>query len=1043
MNLSAPFIKRPVMTTLLASASLTFGVLAYFQLPVSDLPNIDFPIISVSAVYPGASPTTMATTVATPLEKELLQIEGVTELKSTSLQSSTSITIQFSPSRSVNEAAQDVQAAISRAQSNLPSDLPEPPTYSKINTGSMPIMYLTLTSHILTEGQLYDYGNGEIAQTLSTLDGVGQVSVYGNKSAYRIKVDPISIENLGIDLSTVSSAITSGTTTIPAGSINGNTLNFLLDGNAQLLSKEAFENLIVTYKDGAPVRLRNIASVEHSVSSPDQVMNVIANGKGFDGAAVVLAVFRSPGKNTVEIAEEVKSRLPDISEDLPADLELSIMYNKADTIIESINDVKTTLLIAFILVVAVVFLFLGRIADTVIPAVAIPFSLLLCIIGMHGFNFSLDNISLMALTLAVGFVVDDAIVVLENTVRRMEQFGESPLRAAINGSQEIAFTIISMTISLAAIFVPLAFMPGILGLMFNEFAVTIMLTIFTSSIVAITISPMMCARMLAARGKDRKPSAMEQAANRVLVPLTDLNTSIIRWMVRRKWLVCLIWVLLLGGTILLLAIVPKAMLPDGDSGSISGSLITRQGASTDEIRRLQTEVLQVFDNNSAVTSGILYSGSGQSNGMIFIDLVKRSERPGMSDVVKDLRDKLAPLQSGSVSLNPVPVISLGGGGGGGTGSISYSLRAPQQDILYEWARKFTEKLETLPQVQDVDSSLKLATPSIQFDIHRDRASSLNVTARSIEQTLSLGFGGGRLTTIKTPVDQYDVVLELDDAYRKSFESLSSLKVASSDGNLVPLDEVASWEITAGTQSVEHLQQQPAVTISCNPGEGYSASDAQNAISTLADQMLPKVIDHEFPGQAGQDIEKTIVSLVVLLAVAILVMYLVLGILYESYVHPITVLSSLPVAAFGGLFSLLVTGSELSLFAFIGMFMLLGIVKKNGIMIVDFANDIRKTRDVSPEEAAVEASHQRFRPILMTTLSAVVGALPIALGFGADGSSRQPLGIVVVGGLILAQLVTLYVSPVVYVIMDKLEVHYLERIPFFRKYKGEEEAPAEA
>lgn len=1030
------------MTTLMSAAVLAFGVIAYFSMPVSDLPNIDFPYISVTVTYPGASPLTMASTTATPLERQFLQIQGVTQITSSSSAGLTVIYIQFDPTRKIDAAAQDVEAAISRAQPDLPPDLPTPPTYAKLNSNAQPIIYLTVNSRTMSEIQLYEYAEREIGTRLSTLNGVAQVSFYGNKAAMRIQVDPHALEAKGLSLTDISSAITTGTANIPTGSIDGKSYTYTIDTQGQLLTAKAFQELIVGYKNGAPIRLGEIATVIRGVSNKMLVMNISGNGKTEPGSSIVLGIFRSPGFNTVALAKDVRANLPKIEATLPSSVKLSVFYDSSLTVIESIDDVEITILITFVLVVIVVFLFLKHLRDTLIPAVSIPFSLLLTAAIMHWLNYSLDNLSLMALVLAVGFVVDDAIVELENTVRRMEEYGESAFVASVNSSQEIRFTVFSMTLSLAAIFIPLLFMPGLIGLLFKEFGGTIVLTILMSAVISMSLTPMMCARMLRPHKKDTEKKApfLARTMDQFFDWVQHWNGRILKWVLHHRYVAIIIWVCTFGGTLFLFTLVPFSLFPDGDSGAANGAIIMRDGASTAQISALQKQVHSILQKNEDIENILTINGlggaAGGNQGIIFMTLKPPHERKPMAEVMTDVRKELNGLMNGSVIVTPVPTLGLGGGSG--TGAFSYTLTGPDSKELYQYAEEFRSRMEKLPEIRDVLSDLKLNSPTLEIHILRDRASSLGVTSAAIQRTLSLAYSGARVTTIRTEANQYDVVVELSGKYRDEAQDLSTLRVPGKDGKLIPISEVARWNKTVGPVSVQHVQQQASVAISYNLRPGVAAGDASKAVEALAAATLPKTIGHSYLGVG--DLLKTVRGIMVLLVVAILLMYMILGILYESYAQPITILTSLPVAAYGGLLTLYIFGATLSIYGFIGLFLLLGIVKKNGIMIVDFALH-RKEHGDSPEEAVTVASHTRFRPIMMTTLAAVMGALPIALGFGADGASRRPLGLTIVGGLIFAQVITLYVTPVFYIYMDAFEEKVLNKLALFKKHGPSDPAVA--
>lgn len=1006
------------MATLLSAAALAFGLLAYVRLPVSDLPNVDFPTISVSAGYPGASPETVSTTITTPLERQFVQIEGLQKITSTSSESQSKITLEFLPSRSIDSIVIDVQAALSRAQPDLPPNLPSQPTYKKLDTEAAPVMYLAAYADTLSASELYDYANGAAAQQLSTIEGVAQVSVFGTKRAIRTQVNPLKLQSLGLSLEDVAAALQSGSSMLPTGNMQTAEANYFLKTEAQLDTAEEFGNLILATPDGSPIRLSQVGRVIDGVSAPDFTMKLISDGKKVSGASVVMAIYKSPGMNTVALANTIKAELPNIRKVLPNGISLEVFYDGSASIIASIDDVKDTLFIAFILVVLVVFIFLGRLRDTLIPAVAIPFSLLMTFIVMYLLGFSLDNLSLMALTLAVGFVVDDAIVILENTVRRMQELDEDARTAALNSSREIGFTVLSITVSLAVVFLPLAFLPGIIGLLFKEFAITIIATIFMSGIVSLTLSPMMCARIL--RKHSGKDTWLVSSINAIFNLALKVNGRILNWMLRFKPVALLVWVACLVGSFMLLSKLPKGLLPEGDSGAIMGSVVAKPGASADEVRKAVDEIIDAIAQNPYVdfslVNGGYSNGSGDSVGVIFCGLVPRGERPGIDAVVDQLRQSLEPMLTAKGIIKALPI--LGFGGDDGPGAISYTLRGTDPDELYDYAIQLEQKLHGVTGLRDIESTVSEGAPAIVFDIKRDRASMLGVDATSLERTLGFAYSGGRVTTIKTSHDQYDVILELLDEFSGQEQNLAMLTIPNAEGLPIPLSEVARWRVVAESPAIKHEANQTSVQISFNLKKGVKHTEAVAEVKKVADAIIPQSITHGFGG-AEKEAQDTGSRMLLLLLLAVGVMYIVLGILYESYLLPITVLSSLPVAAYGGLLTLFVFGSELSIYAFVGLFLLLGIIKKNGIMIVDFASKYR-AEGKSVHDAIFLACQTRFRPILMTTMAAMMGALPVAIGFGAEGSSRQPLGLVVVGGLVFAQIITLYVTPVIYVYLDKLE-----------------------
>ncbi len=1060
MNLSEPFIRRPVMTVVLTVSAMVFGVLAYFQLPVNDLPAVDYPVIQVTVGYPGASPETVASTIATPLERQFMQIPGLELVTSRSTQGFCSMTLQFALTKSIDAAATDVQAAITRSTGNLPVDLPSPPTFSKTNPNDQPILYAALTSNSMTQGQIYDLANTQVGQRISILSGVSQVAVYGTKSAIRIKANPSALAARGLSIDDLAAAIRQGTTYQGAGQIDGPDRTFLLQPQGQLDSAAAYDNLIISMKDGSPIYLKDVATARDSVQDERISMRFWVRGKEVPKATVVLAVFRQAGSNAVEVAGAVKALLPEVSRQLPGSVSVVPIYDRSQSIVNSVDDVKETLYIAFILVVIVIFMFLGRVTDTMIPVVALPLSLLLTFIVMNVLGYSLDNLSLMALTLAIGFLVDDAIVFLENTVRRMEQYNEKPLQAALNSAKEISFTILSMTLSLSAVFVPMLFMSGLVGRIFREFAVTIVVAILSSGIVSLTLTPLMCARLLGQRGHGTKKSFIERIIGGVEHRVLKVYGHSLWFFLRHRWVSAMIWIICLGGTGFFAWIVPKAFLPIGDSSFVRGVLIAQEGASPQHMHELQIQAEEALHANEAVKMTFTAAGIGQllasNQGFMLAFLKDPGERPPVPMPGPDGKPVMLPdptiqqvaaslmagiamkLQGAFAVLQPNPVLQISTGATANqTGQFSYAISGINPQEVYDASEALLGKLREQQgrMFATVISDLYRHTPNLRIDILRDKASSYGVSPTRIESLLRNAYSQNYVYLIKKPQDQYQLILEVSDQARTHPDDLGLLYVRSDDGrNLVPLSAVAKWEQVLGPQAVNHLNQFTSVTISFNLVPGVPIGDATTFIENAARQTVPSQLRGEFQGEA-LTFRQTMASLGVLMILAIFVMYVILAILYESYIHPLTVLSTLPTALVGGLLTLYLFGEEASLYAFVGLFMLMGIVKKNGIMIVDFAIQ-RVAEGETAEQSIHDASMDRFRPILMTTLAAIMGAVPIALGWGTEGSTRRPLGLVIVGGLIVSQLITLYVTPVIYLYLEVLQEKVLNRIPFFAAhYEG--------
>ena len=1058
------------MTVVLTVSAIVFGVLAYLSLPVDALPAVDYPVIQVQVGYPGAAPETVASTIATPLERQFMQIPGLEMITSKSSQGNCSLTLQFDLNKSVDAAATDVQAAISRAAGNLPQDLPAPPTFTKTNPNDQPIVYIALMSNSMTRGQLYDLAYTQVAQRISILSGVSKVDVYGTKSAIRIKADPSALASRGMSMQELSAAIEKGTSFQGAGQFDGPSRTLLLKPQGQLQTAEQYANLIITMRNDAPVFLKDVAKVEETVEDDRINMRFWVRGRELPTAVTVLAVYRQAGANAVDVAGRVWGLRDDILATLPGGVDIRPIYDRSRTIRKSVFEVQETLLIAFILVVGVIYIFLGRATDTLIPVVALPLSLLLTFIAMRWLGYTLNNLSLMALTLAIGFLVDDAIVFLENVVRRMEKFSETPMRAAINGAKEISFTILSMTLSLAAVFLPLVFMAGIIGRIFREFAITIVIAIIASGIVSLTLTPLMCARMLRQRGHGARKSWMERIIGGIEQRVLAAYGSSLWFFLRHRWISALIWVLCLAGTIWLFIAVPKAFLPPGDSSFAVGVIIGQEGASPEVMREYQVKAEQVLAESDNANMAVSVTGIGRflgsNQGIMFVSLKTPEERkplktvtgqtieePTIHDIATDTSARMMMNMPGAMGImTPQPVLEISTGATSRQGGqFSYSISGINPLEVYEAAGKM--QMELMGQVGTIFagpplSDMYLKTPNLKINILREAASTYGVSATAIESLLRESYSQNYVYLIKKAEDQYQVILEARDRDRTHPEDLEKLYVRSDDGQrLVPLSAVATWEEAVGPQSVNHLNQFTSVTFNFNLVPGVPLEQATNFVEEVAAKVLPTHLRGQFQGEA-LTFQETMQSLTVLMVLAVFVMYVILAILYESYIHPITVLSTLPTAMVGGLATLFLYGMittgrpvEASLYAFIGLFMLMGIVKKNGIMIVDFAIQ-RIAGGESAEQSIHDASMDRFRPIMMTTMAAVMGAVPIAFQLGASGSERQPLGLVIVGGLIVSQLITLYVTPVIYLYMELFQEKVLNRIPFFAAhYEGHAEAAA--
>jgi HAE1 family hydrophobic/amphiphilic exporter-1 len=1045
MNFSELFIRRPVMTVALTVSVLLFGLFAYFRLPVSDLPAIDYPVIQVQVNYPGATPETMANNVATPLERQFMQIPGLELVTSNNGQGHSSFVLQFDLSKSLDGAATDVQAAITRASGQLPLDLPSPPTFTKTNPNDQPIMYIAMVSDTATEGQLYDYANTQVGERISILPGVSQVSVYGTQSAVRIKADPSKMAIRNITLEDLTNAIKNGTAYTGAGQVDGPHRTFLLQPQGQLMTADQYQQLIVGQSNGAPVYLKDVATPRDSVQDERIDMRFWVRGYPQPGATVVVAVFRRAGVNAVDVANSVRSILPNIQSQLPSSVLIVPAYDRSRTIVTGIKDVQTTLYIAFVLVVIVIFIFLGRATDTLIPAVALPLSLLLTFIAMKVLGYSLDNLSLMALTLAIGFLVDDAIVFLENTVRLMEA-GRGAFEASVESAKEISFTILAMTLSLAAVFIPLVFMSGLMGRIFREFSITIVISILASGIVSLTLTPLMTSRLLSNRGEGAKKTWMERAFGAIERRVLDFYGRQLWFFLRNRWISAVAWAICLVGTVYFFYVVPKAFLPVGDSSFIRGVLVAPEGSSPDQMHAYQTQAEKIMKANPAVRSTFTMSGNAQflgSNQAFLIAFLKDpSERAPIAQVAGQLMGGIASSVPGVVAfLQPNPALEISTGAtANAQGQFAYAMSGIDANEVYATANKMLMKMREYPGFLFVNSDLYNHTPNLQVDILRDQAKLYGVSETRILTLLHDAYSQNYSYLIKKATDQYQVILEVADDQRSAPEDLSKLYIKSDDGQrMIPLSAVTSWHPVIGPQAVNHINQFTSVTMFFNLKPGYAIGPATQFVETSAKQILQSGVQGALQGEA-LIFQNTVSDLAILMVVAVFVMYVILAILYESYLHPITVLSSLPVALLGGLLTLWIFGEEASLYAYIGMFMLMGIVKKNGIMIVDFAEQ-RVRQGVPDDQAIHDASMERFRPIMMTTAAALLGAMPIALGYGADGSSRRPLGLVVVGGLVLSQFITLFVTPAIYLYLEEFQEKVLDRFSFFRSSREPVATPA--
>jgi multidrug efflux pump len=1028
MSISSPFIHRPVATTLLTIAIGLSGALAYFFLPVSPLPQVEYPAIQVSAGLPGASPETMASSVATPLERQFGRIAGITEMTSSSYLGSTSIAMQFDLSRNIDAAARDVQAAINAARGQLPANLPNNPNYRKVNPADAPIMILGLTSDTYSVARMYDAASSILQQKLAQLEGVGQVIVGGGAlPAVRVDVNPTVLNHLGVGLEDVRAVLASANANRPKGEIAGDRYAWSISATDQLLKADEYKPLIVAYRQGAPVRLSDVATVTDSVE--DLRTAGLVNGK----TAVVLILWRQPGANIIETVDRVRDQLPQLQAEIPAGMDVTVVLDRTTVIRASLRDVKFSMTLSIVLVILVVFVFLRDPRTTLIPSVAVPVSLISTFGVMYLMNYSVNNLSLMALTIATGFVVDDAIVVVENITRHREQ-GMRPMQAALLGAREIGFTVLSMSISLIAVFIPILLMGGIVGRLFREFAVTLSVAIAVSMAISLTTTPMMCARIL--KAGDRNGHGV----------LYRINERAFRWVLRgyertlagalrHPLVMILVTFSTIALTVTLYVIVPKGFFPQQDSGRLTGSIVADQDTSFQAMKRLLIEFAETVGGDPAVDNVIAFTGGsrGTSNtGNMFVALKPIEERKLNADlVIGRLRGKLAHIPGATLYLQPVQDLRIGGRPS--ASQYQYTLQGDNLEDLTDWAPRVLARLRKLPGIVDVTSDQQNRGLQASLTIDRDTASRLGITPQAIDNTLYDAFGQRPVSTIYTQLNQYHVILEADPRFWQNPDGLRHIYVRANNGSQVPLAAFTSYSPSTTPLVVPHSGQFPSVTISFNLKPGVALGDAVGEIGQAAQEIgLPETIHGAFSGTA-QAFQASLANMPILIFAALIAVYIVLGMLYESFIHPVTILSTLPSAGVGALLALLLFRTELSVIALIGIILLIGIVKKNAIMMIDFALEAERREGKGPKEAIFQACLLRFRPIMMTTMAALLGGLPLALGSGTGAELRRPLGIAIVGGLIFSQLLTLYTTPVVYLYLDRFRL-------WCQRWRGRHELP---
>ena len=1012
MHLSRIFIERPIMTTLVTFAILLFGVVGFRALPVAALPSVDYPTIQVTAVQPGANPETMASAIATPLEREFSTIAGVRSISSSNSQSTTTITIQFALDRDVDAAAQDVQSAIAKAV--LPP-MPRPPSYAKQNPSEQPILYFALNSSTLPLYTVNEYAETVLAQRLSTVSGVSRVQIYGaQKYAVRIQADPDKLRAHQVGIDEVQRAVQQSNVNLPTGRLYGPKQAFTVQSSGQLMQASAYRPLIVQWRKGVPLRLEELANVIDSVEDN----KTIAWNNGTRG--IILAISRQPGTNTVQIVDQIRKLLPELQAGLPPSVELLLLFDASETVRASIHDVEFTLMLTVALVVMVIFLFLRNLSATLIPGSAVVLSIVGTFAAIYLLGYSLNTLSLMALTLSVGFVVDDAVVMLENIVRYMEM-GRGRYEAAILASREIGFTIVSMTLSLIAVFIPVLFLGGMVGRLLHEFSVTIIVAILISGFVSLTFTPMLGSRYLPPH--NRKHGPLQVALERGFQTLASAYDYTLQKVLHHKFATMAVAAATLAGTVYIFMTMPTGFIPSQDSGFVFGVTMAGQDISFESMAQRQKAVADILQADPNVANAVAFS-SDSNVAYLFSMMKPRAERKlSVDQTIEELRPKLGRVPGILAFLQNPPPITINGQFT--TSVYQITVQSVNLNEIYEWTPKLTDKIRTLPGFTDVNSDLLISSPQVKVNIDRDRALSVGVTPEQIQNALYTAYGDRQVSNIYAPANQYSVILEVQPEYKRSPDALEKLYIRSSNQKLVPLDGVAQVARTVGPLSVNHFGQLPAATVSFNLQPGFSLGEAAKRVNDAVRELrIPASVTTSFQGTV-KEFQESFQNLTILLVVAILVIYIVLGVLYESFIHPITILSGLPSAVFGALLTLALFGKQLDLFAFVGLIMLFGVVKKNAIMMIDFAIQVRRVEDLSAAEAIYRGCILRFRPIMMTTMAALLGTLPIALGYGEGADARQPLGLAVVGGLVVSQFLTLYITPVLYLYLEQLQI-WLQR-----------------